>query len=81
VRHKAVVLADRARAVRDAWNEANPAGTPVLFWPGEKTGPGRPSRTRTEAWVMASGEPVVMVDGYAGGIALTHVEPIEASRG
>lgn len=31
--------------------------------------------TRSRAWNLG-GEPVVMVDGYAGGIALTHIDVI-----
>ncbi len=58
------------------FNEANPVGTPVLFWPGARVGDGRTSKTRSNAWVMPSGDPVVLVDDYAGGIALTHVTPI-----
>ena len=30
--------------------------------------------TRTPAWTLGHGEPVVSVVGYAGGIALTHVD-------
>lgn len=37
------------------------------------------TRTRSKAWILGHGEPVVMVDGYAGGIALTHVDPFLAS--
>ena len=61
--------------VASAFNEANPMGTPVRFWPGARVGDGRPSRTRSRAWVMPSGHAVVLVEGYAGGIALTHVDP------
>ena len=48
-------------------------GTPVRYWPGIKYGPGIASRTRSEVWHI-SGVPVVAVEGYPGGIALTHVE-------
>ena len=58
------------------FNSLVPEGSPVLFWPGERTGEGRPSRTRSEAWLLGGHTPVVMVEGYAGGIALTHVCPI-----
>ncbi|MFC0626123.1 hypothetical protein [Kribbella deserti] len=61
-----------------AWNTANPIGTRVLFWPAFKDEPGRESVTRSAAWVLSSGAAVVLVDGYAGGIALTHVEPVQA---
>ncbi|WP_394436176.1 hypothetical protein [Streptomyces sp. SGAir0957] len=30
--------------------------------------------TRTPAWTLGSGDPVVSVDGYAGGICLTHID-------
>lgn len=34
--------------------------------------------TRSVAWHLgrSNGEPVVMVDGYAGGISLEHIDPI-----
>lgn len=32
------------------------------------------TRTRSVAWTLGCGEPVVMVDGYPGGIALTHID-------
>lgn len=31
--------------------------------------------TRSRAWTLGHGSPVVAVDGYAGGICLTHVYP------
>lgn len=30
--------------------------------------------TRTPAWILGNGEPVVSVEGYAGGICLSHVD-------
>jgi hypothetical protein len=30
--------------------------------------------TRTPAWTLGGGYPVVSVEGYAGGIALTHID-------
>ncbi|MCX5601581.1 hypothetical protein OOK29_25865 [Streptomyces phaeochromogenes] len=30
--------------------------------------------TRSAAWTLGHGEPVVLVDGYSGGIALTHID-------
>lgn len=32
--------------------------------------------TRSRAWTLGHGSPVVAVDGYAGGICLTHVDAI-----
>lgn len=55
-----------------------PVGTPVLFWPGARVGEGRRSVTWTPIWKMGGGDEVVSVEGYPGGIALTHIEPIES---
>ena len=59
------------------WNEKHPIGTEVTFWPGAREGDGRISKTRSSAWDVC-GQPVVLVKGYAGGIALTHVVPLQA---
>lgn len=56
------------------WHASLPVGTPVLYWPGVHEGPGHESVTRSEVWRMAAGQLVVSVEGYAGGIALTHIE-------
>lgn len=66
----------------DQWNELYPVGTAVIAYPGVR--PEDPfaadfctrleTRTRSAAWNLGHGEPVVMVDGYAGGISLTHID-------
>lgn len=53
-----------------------PVGTPVLFWPGARVGEGRPSVTRTPIWKVGSGTEVVSVEGYPGGITLTHIQTL-----
>lgn len=58
----------------DDWNARYPVGTQVLAFPGAREGRALLTRTRSEAWQVASGTPVVAVEGYAGGIALTHIE-------
>lgn len=60
----------------DEFNTAHPVGTPVLAFPGAREGRALHTRTRTPAWNLG-GRPVVSVEGYAGGIALTHIEIIE----
>ncbi|MGI5414292.1 hypothetical protein [Actinomadura luteofluorescens] len=67
-----------AADVAAKWNATNPVGTPVLYWPEFREGPGRPSRTRTPAWVVGDHSAVVSVDGYPGGIALTHITVLDA---
>jgi hypothetical protein len=58
-----------------AFNAANPVGTLVNFWPGDRREDAWTARTRTPAWYMGR-FPVVSVEGYAGGISLTHVQPV-----
>lgn len=57
-----------------AWfNETHPIGTEVIAFPGSKEGRALQRRTRSAAWVLGSDEPVVAIEGYAGGIALSHI--------
>jgi len=64
----------------DAWNSLYPVGTPVIAYPGVRPEfgltkyPRLETRTRSRAWNLGHGEPVVKVDGYAGGISLEHVD-------
>lgn len=53
-----------------------PIGTKVRYWPGAREGEGRLSKTRSRVWLLGHGAPVVKVDGYTGGIALTHIEVV-----
>lgn len=61
------------QATADAWNAAHPVGTPVTAYPDGRDDEPLRTTTRTPAWVLGHGEPVVSVHGYAGGIALSHV--------
>ncbi len=65
---------ERGRAGAEAWNAVHPVGTPVNAYPQTRQDEPLLTRTRSEAWALGHGEPVVMVEGYAGGIALTHVD-------
>lgn len=69
------LFADAKEAVAD-WNARYPIGTPVHAYPGVRQGAGLVTRTRSKAWNVG-GSPVVLVEGYAGGIALTHVDILE----
>ncbi|MFD8820819.1 hypothetical protein ACFV1C_00370 [Streptomyces sp. NPDC059605] len=60
----------------DEWNRLYPVGTPVLAYPLTRDDEPLDTATRTPAWTLGHGEPVVSVEGYAGGICLTHVDPI-----
>jgi len=66
------------------WNARYPVGTPVTAYPGIRPEyaaeigctdyPQLTTHTRTPAWELGHGEPVVSVDGYAGGISLDHID-------
>ncbi|MEU2073611.1 hypothetical protein [Streptomyces sp. NPDC013489] len=66
----------------DAWNEAHPVGTRVIAYPDvrpefdavEAAKTRVVTTTRTPAWILGHGTPVVSVHGYAGGITLEHVD-------
>jgi hypothetical protein len=63
------------------FNDICPIGSPVLYWPGAFEGEGRTSVTRSAAWLLGGHTPVVMVEGYAGGIALSHVMGYSPNEG
>lgn len=56
------------------FNSRFPVGTPVVAYPVTRNDESLITATRTPAWELGHGEPVVSVDGYAGGICLTHVD-------
>ncbi|MFJ5070209.1 hypothetical protein ACIQC7_27750 [Kitasatospora sp. NPDC088556] len=66
----------------EQWNTHYPIGTPVTAYPGVR--PDDPlaaefctvleTRTRSHAWNLGHGTPVVAVEGYAGGIDLDHID-------
>jgi hypothetical protein len=60
----------------DRWNARYPVGTPVAAYPWVRADEPLRTRTRTPAWRLGHGDSVVSVDGHAGGIHLTHVDPL-----
>ena len=65
------------RISADEFNELYPVGTAVTYWPVLPAWPDcppRPTRTRTPAWKLSGGRPLVSVEGQSGGVALSHVE-------
>ena len=68
-------LQDVAALNARTFNVLYPVGTRIRFWPGERKGPGITSRTRSTAWASC-GASLVSVEGYAGGISLSHIEVI-----
>jgi hypothetical protein len=66
----------------EEFNALHPVGTRVVIYPGIR--PEHPAggwrckhletTTRTPAWLLGGHTPVVMVEGYATCLALTHVD-------
>lgn len=64
----------KAEAAVAAFNAKAPIGTPVRYWKGLREGDGAEGTVRSEAYVSASGDPVVFIHGCSGYMALSHVE-------
>lgn len=62
------------------FNNRVPVGTAVKAYPGTRDDAPLLTRTRTSAWPLPSGTAVVSVRGYAGGIALDHIDVDESKR-
>lgn len=56
----------------EQWNEQVPVGTPVHYYPVAGAPP-RPTRTRSEAWMLDSGHVLVAIEGQAGGVSIEHL--------
>ena len=60
------------------WNAANRIGTKVRYWSLLPICEGDPppieTVTRSEAWELGSGHPVVLISGRSGGVHLSHLE-------
>ncbi|GAA2929347.1 hypothetical protein [Streptomyces enissocaesilis] len=83
-RSKLEAAQQEGRRQADEWNRLHPVGTAVVAYPGIRP-EGKhagwactrlETTTRTPAWTLGHGEPVVSVVGYAGGICLTHVDVV-----
>lgn len=58
------------------FNSRYPVGSRVAAFPITREEPPLLTATRTPAWTLGHGAPVVSVEGYAGGICLTHIDVI-----
>lgn len=59
------------------WNVQYPVGTRVKAYPGVYGEDGFTTWTTSKAWTLSGRTPVAIVEGYSGGIALTHLDPIQ----
>jgi hypothetical protein len=77
-------MSTHARTLAKAWercaafNEAHPVGTKVKYRSllDHETKYDLETVTRSQAWALNNGEPVVMLKDKAGGVSLDHVEVI-----
>lgn len=56
----------------DDWNTKYPPGTPVLYESVRGDTPFA-TKTRSEAWELGHGAPVVKIEGRTGGVLLSHL--------
>lgn len=55
------------------WNERVPPGSLVRYWPVALEGTSQVSRTRSEAWSLGHGAPIVKIEGIVGGVSIDHL--------
>lgn len=55
------------------WNELYPEGTLVRYWPIAGDDNWEATATRSEAWELGDGTPVVKIEGRTGGVSLDHL--------
>ncbi|MDR2220993.1 MAG: hypothetical protein LBE24_10530 [Methylobacillus sp.] len=60
------------------WNARYPIGTLVRYYPIIGEDKCIKSKTRSEAWELGHGAPVVLIDGSAGGKLLKAIEVVES---
>lgn len=65
---------DRMRRQVDELNRRYPVGTPCVFWPGAKIGPGRPGKVRWPFSILSGHTVVGWLEGATGCIAASHID-------
>jgi hypothetical protein len=61
----------------EEFNAKHPVGTAVRYWnvlPPDPAFPPVETRTRTKAWTLGHGQPVVSIEGRTGGVDIEHLE-------
>jgi len=67
---KSQIDCKKGTMLADLFNARYPIGTPVFYrsvWGESK---GVRTKTRSKAWLLGHGEPVVLVEGISGGVCL-----------
>lgn len=69
----------RAEERAEQFNESNPVGTRVRYYPIVGEPKFIESVTRTPAWALPCMEAVVSIEGKSGGLSLDHIEILPAA--
>lgn len=65
-----------SKMTESEFNDNYPVGSAFYYAASKKNGRIIHTKTRTHAWTLGHGDVVVSVDGIAGGVAITHLEPV-----
>lgn len=58
------------------FNKKYPIGRKFIYFPVKGDGNGEKTQTRSIAWELGHGETVVKIEGRSGGVAVSHLVPI-----
>lgn len=61
----------------EKFNNIHVVGTPFRYYPITGLKDFVETKTRSEAWELGDGHPVVLVEGKAGGVSIYHLVKIE----
>lgn len=68
---------NRLNITAEEFNRRYPVGTEVRYYETIWDENTLSSKTRSEAWTLGHGEPVVLIEGKTGGVSLGHLEIIK----
>lgn len=57
----------------ERFNAETPIGTPLRYYPIAGHSEFVETKTRSEAWELGNGAPVVLVEGRSGGVSIHHL--------
>jgi hypothetical protein len=69
-------MARRPEMTAEQFNAEHPIGTAFRFYPVAGLKEFETTKTRSEAWELGDGHPVVKVEGRAGGVSIHHLVKI-----
>ena len=76
-RCKRTVSAKGKCVTADDWNLLRPVGTKVRYFPIMGELGSLDTKTKSIAWALGDGHPVVLIEGVIGGVSLRHLQVLE----